>query len=79
MQTERRRYPPQYNAQAISNNGIFKPIIVQKGQVIGLWKRTIKPKIIVIDLQPFDVFSEELEGQIKARFDDYRRYLGFDE
>lgn len=32
----------------ISNNGIFRPVVVLNGQVIGLWKRaTVKNKIVV--------------------------------
>jgi hypothetical protein len=33
---------------AISSNGIFRPVVVLNGQVIGLWKRaTVKNKIVV--------------------------------
>ena len=35
------------------NNGIFKPMIVLGGQVVGIWKRKIKRKSIDITLQPF--------------------------
>jgi hypothetical protein len=32
----------------ISSNGIFRPVIVLNGQVIGLWKRaTLKNKIVI--------------------------------
>lgn len=32
----------EFNKHAFTTNGIFKPIIVVNGQVIGIWKRTIK-------------------------------------
>jgi hypothetical protein len=40
---------PKKNSSAIiSTNGIFRPIIVLNGQVVGLWKRSlIKNKIVI--------------------------------
>lgn len=35
-------------------NGIFFPIIVADGQVVGTWKRNIKKKSVDISLSPFD-------------------------
>ena len=32
----------QYNPKAVSSNGIFYPVIVVNGQVIGVWKRIFK-------------------------------------
>lgn len=32
---------PSDHARAISTNGIFRPIIVVNGQIVGLWKRTV--------------------------------------
>ena len=34
-------------------NGIFMPTIVSDGQVIGVWKRTLKKKTVDIMLEPF--------------------------
>lgn len=67
--------PPQYAAQAISNNGIFKPILVHQGKVIGLWKRTLKPKHIEVELLPFEPISSLLEGQIQERFVAFQNYV----
>lgn len=36
--------PFEIHNKAVSNNGIFRPTIVIKGQVRGLWKRTIKKR-----------------------------------
>lgn len=66
--------PPQYAAQAISNNGIFKPILVHEGKVIGLWKRTLKPKHIEVELLPFEPISPLLEHQIQERFVVFQNY-----
>jgi hypothetical protein len=40
-------------AQAITSNGIFKPIIVVNGKVIGIWKRTVKKDKLLIEPQFF--------------------------
>ena len=71
--------PPQYAAQTTTFNGIFKPIIVHQGKVIGLWKRTVKPKYIEVELLPFEPLTETLETQIKACFDAYKKYMGVDD
>jgi hypothetical protein len=39
-------------------NGMFKPIIVIDGRVVGTWKRTFKKDRVVIALQPFNALSE---------------------
>jgi hypothetical protein len=35
--------------KTISNNGIFRPVIVVNGEVAGIWKRTVKPVKVVIE------------------------------
>ena len=39
--------------KAVSDNGIFRPVIVQNGQVTGLWKRTIKKDEVMIETSSF--------------------------
>jgi hypothetical protein len=34
--------PLENHAKAVSNNGIFRPVAVVNGQVMGIWKRTVK-------------------------------------
>jgi len=40
-------------------NGVFYPIIVQNGQVVGTWKRALKKKGIEITLDPFLPLAEQ--------------------
>jgi hypothetical protein len=47
-------FSPAWQGNAITSNGIFKPIIVVNGQVVGIWKRTAKPKIVEIETTFFD-------------------------
>lgn len=45
---------PAYNKEAITNNGIFRPIIVVNGNIMGLWKPTFQKGTIRLELLPFD-------------------------
>ena len=39
--------------QAITGNGIFKPIIVVNGKIAGIWKRSHKKDLLVVEKIPF--------------------------
>ncbi|MDR0507509.1 MAG: winged helix DNA-binding domain-containing protein [Dysgonamonadaceae bacterium] len=46
---------PEHQSKAISSNGIFRPVILVNGQVVGLWKKTSQKKTPLI----FDFFETE--------------------
>jgi hypothetical protein len=52
----------EHQTLAFTNNGIFKPIILENGRVIGTWKRTIKKDHAKIETQ----FFNETESSKKA-------------
>lgn len=64
----------EHQAKAFTNNGIFKPIIMENGKVIGTWKRTIKKDHAKIETQFFSEIKsakkELLLKEIKA-FENY--------
>jgi hypothetical protein len=39
--------------KAVSSNGIFRPVIVVNGQVMGIWKRTLKKDCVIVETQFF--------------------------
>jgi len=50
------------NKKAISDNGIFRPIIVLNGQVVGIWKRETQKAKVVIEANLFcKVTAKEIE------------------
>lgn len=51
-------------SKAFTNNGIFKPIILENGKVIGTWKRTIKKDYTKIETQ----FFNEKEASKKENY-----------
>ena len=54
------------------SNGMFFPIIVENGVLLGTWKRTIQKKGVKIDYAPFKPFSKQQENfilEISARYE----------
>src|SRR5690606_12371087 len=49
--------------KAISNNGIFRPIVVVNGEVAGIWKRTVKPAKVVIETTCFKKQTKKILEQ----------------
>jgi hypothetical protein len=63
-------FDKQWQGQGITNNGIFKPIIVINGKVEGIWKRTIQKNKVLIETSFFDsskkISIEKLQSATKA-------------
>lgn len=63
-----------WNAHAISSNGIFKPIIVLDGQVIGTWKRSLKKEAVLIEtklFKPLQVEEQEILENAAQQYADF--------
>ncbi|MDQ8011110.1 MAG: winged helix DNA-binding domain-containing protein [Flavobacterium nitrogenifigens] len=43
-----------HQSKTFTNNGIFKPVILENGKVIGIWKRTIKKDHVKIETEFFN-------------------------
>ncbi len=56
---------------AITNNGIFRPIIVVEGKVVGLWKRLIKNDSVIIEPQ---YFYPVKKAQLRAIHEAAKKY-----
>ncbi|MGH2665566.1 winged helix DNA-binding domain-containing protein [Flavobacterium sp.] len=52
---------PENHGKTISKNGIFNPIIVINGKVVGLWKRTVKKDTVIIETDFFQPTNPEIE------------------
>ena len=63
-------FDPTWHKEAITSNGIFKPIIVVNGLVLGIWKRTVQKNKVLIeptffdkkDALPVEVMESAIEG-----------------
>jgi hypothetical protein len=61
-------------ALAFTNNGIFKPVIIHQGKVIGIWKRTISGKKMKTEIFPFEKISNQLEKEIEQKMEEFIKY-----
>lgn len=55
-----------HNKKTISDNGIFRPIIVENGQIKGLWKRNAVKDKVFIEATVFQPVGEETKREIEA-------------
>lgn len=62
--------------KVISNNGIFWPVIVLNGQVLGLWKRTISKNNMTIEVNLFRPLKESIKALINEKAQAFGDFLG---
>lgn len=67
--------PTEHNGRAISSNGVFRPVIVVNGQVVGLWKRTVKKDKVVVGIDLFRAQSRKVNGLIEKEVAAYGLFL----
>ena len=63
------------NKKTISDNGIFRPILVVDGQVKGLWKRTTKKDRVLIETDHFQLHYKETITFIENELIRYGKFL----
>lgn len=51
--------------KVISTNGIFKPVVVKNGQIIGMWKRIKKKNNVLAETQLFDEVNTSVREAIE--------------
>jgi len=56
---------------AVSTNGVFRPIIVVNGQVIGRWQRIVKKNHIVVGINLFKSVDKKIKQLIQERAMEY--------
>lgn len=57
------------------SNGMFFPIIIENGKLIGTWKRTIQKKSVSIEVSPFILLSKGQQAKIEQAKEEYCRFL----
>ncbi|GAA4314161.1 winged helix DNA-binding domain-containing protein [Compostibacter hankyongensis] len=67
--------PSGHQRRAISNNGIFWPVVVVNGQVTGIWKRTLKKNGVDILPEFFDPDARIDPRRLKAAKEAFVRFL----
>lgn len=68
---------PRYkNLIVPGSNGIFNPIVVIDGRVLGTWKRVLKKDTVQMSFSPFTAFSTAQSRAISVTAERYGAYLG---
>jgi hypothetical protein len=62
--------------QAISSNGIFRPVLVVNGQVKGLWKRTTSKNKVLIELNLFSPLQKNIKEIVEEKAATFGHFLG---
>jgi hypothetical protein len=62
--------------KTVSNNGVFRPVVVVNGGVKGIWKRTIKKDRVVVETELFCKLGKTTLGKIEEEAAKYGRFLG---
>jgi hypothetical protein len=65
----------EHQSKAFTNNGIFKPIIVENGKVIGTWKRTFKKDHVKIETQFFNETENHKKAILFEGIKSFEKYL----
>lgn len=61
---------------AISNNGIFRPVIVVDGKVVGLWKRMVVKDVVNIEASFFTDANKTIHPSIEKAAKDFGKFIG---
>jgi hypothetical protein len=61
--------------KAVSNNGIFRPVIVVNGQVTGIWRRTLKKDKVVIETEAFEPLDNATKSLIEKAAIQFGHFL----
>ncbi|MBS1790141.1 MAG: AlkZ family DNA glycosylase [Acidobacteria bacterium] len=66
---------PENAKQTISGNGIFSPIIVINGQVVGIWKRELKNGTVTVSPTFFTKLNKARTGELASAAVRYGNFL----
>lgn len=68
--------PFENHIRAVLINGIFRPVIVHNGKVIGIWKRSVKNDKIFLETEYFGSPDELIKDKMTAAFASYAHFIG---
>jgi hypothetical protein len=66
---------PKFTGNAITSNGIFRPIIVVNGQVVGTWSREIIKERVMIEPKFFKSSLKLKKKEMTEAFQPYKDFL----
>jgi hypothetical protein len=66
--------PPENHSKAVSSNGIFRPVVVVNGQVVGLWKKSSSKKQPVVS-ECFGASDDSFQSLVETAVDRYKTFI----
>ena len=67
---------PSYDQKAVSNNGVFRPMVVIDGQIVGVWKQTLKKGSLIITPLLFKTLTAPEYDALLVAANQYSVFLG---
>jgi hypothetical protein len=56
-------------------NGIFKPLVVVNGRIVGTWQRTIKKETVIVTLKSFNALNADVTQAVAAAVQYYGTFI----
>lgn len=57
-------------------NGVFKPMVVVDGEIVGTWSRKATAKAVTVTVEPFTRITAAAKRRLAGPVEDYGRFLG---
>ncbi|MBO9582857.1 MAG: AlkZ family DNA glycosylase [Flavobacterium sp.] len=73
--TREASFNTEHQSKVFTNNGIFKPIILENGKVVGIWKRTFKKDHAKIETEFFKEFETDKKQLLFEGIKSFETYL----
>jgi hypothetical protein len=67
---------PRHRPRLTPTNGVFSATMVVDGQVVGIWRRTLRKKGVQIELSPFEPLTGAQQDLLPPAVARYAAYLG---
>ena len=68
--------PFENHTKTVFINGIFRPVIIHKGKVIGIWKRTVIKEKVNLTSEFFGTVTVSVKKLIAANFSSFAQFIG---
>ena len=68
--------PLEHTRKAVSNNGLFRPVILVNGKVAGLWKRTLVKDKVIVEAQFFERPNKTIIRAVEKASEEFGKFLG---
>lgn len=59
-------------------NGVFKPMVVIDGEIVGVWTKKATAKTVTVTIEPFTKITAAAKRRLAGPTQDYGRFLGLE-